>query len=78
MRYLLAALALTVIAVRTTEPEAGEISNLSGLSGPSESQKRKNQDLVAQKLALISSGKIIQFDPKDHPPAVDGKIVGTE
>jgi hypothetical protein len=75
MRYLLAALALTVVAVRASEP--GETPDLSEPSAPSESQTQKNQELIAQNPALISSGKI-KFDPKDHPPVVDGKIVGTE
>jgi hypothetical protein len=74
MRYLLA-LALTVVAIRAAEN--GEIPDVNESSIPSESQTQKNQDLIAKNLALISSGKI-KFDPKDHPPAVDGKIVGTE
>ena len=77
MRYLLAALALTVFAVRAADDDVGVIPDISVPSGPSASQKQKDQALIEQNPALISSGKI-KFDAKDHPDAVDGKIVGTE
>jgi hypothetical protein len=73
MRYLLAALVLTVVAIRAADDE--QTPDLSEPSLPT--QQQRNQELIAQNPALISSGKIA-FDLDDHPPAVDGKIVGTE